>query len=137
MHCHAPSHITSGTLLTSLHTISSCYALSIPLCFLHTPPILHFSLLTAVDGVPSDDLYERGVNVATTVYQLEGEGEKANFVPVHEHSTNMVKVTLLNPKKVCTMEEESRTLLVLFSGFLPAFHQLSILQATESWFEAW
>ena len=111
MHCHAPSPVTSGTLLTSLHTISSCYILlhfSIPpLCFLHTPPILHFSLLTAADGVPSDDLYERGVNMATTVYQLEGEGEKANFVPVHEHSTNMVKVALLNPKKVCTMEEES------------------------------
>lgn len=45
--------------------------------------------------------------MATTVYQLEGEGEKANFVPVHEHTTNMVKVALLNPKKVCTIEEES------------------------------
>ena len=104
--CTQSCRYTSDTQLISLHTISFGFSIP-PLCFFHTPPVLHFSLFTAADAVPSDDLYERGVNMATTVYQLEGEGEKANFVPVHEHTTNMVKVALLNPKKVCTIEEES------------------------------
>ena len=60
----------------------------------HTPP--H----TAADGVPSDDVYERAVNLATTVYQLEGEGEMASFVPVHENSNQMLRIALLNTKKV-------------------------------------
>ena len=66
----------------------------------HVPGNYFLPFHTAADGVPSDDVYERAVNMATTVYQLEGEGEKASFVPVHENSNQMVKVALLNPKKV-------------------------------------
>jgi len=34
------------------------------------------------------------------VYQLEGEGEMASFVPIHEISNQMLRITLLNTKKV-------------------------------------
>ena len=34
------------------------------------------------------------------VYQLEGEGEMASFVPIHEISNQMLRIALLNTKKV-------------------------------------
>jgi len=34
------------------------------------------------------------------VYQLEGEGEMASFVPIHENSNQMLRIALLNTKKV-------------------------------------
>ena len=73
---------------THTHTIS------------HTHHLTHTPSHTAADGVPSDDVYERAVNLATTVYQLEGEGEMASFVPVHENSNQMLRIALLNTKKV-------------------------------------
>ena len=66
----------------------------------HTHHLTHTTSHTAADGVPSDDVYERAVNLATTVYQLEGEGEMATFVPVHENSNQMLRIALLNTKKL-------------------------------------
>ena len=65
----------------------------------HTHHLTHTPSHTAADGVPSDDVYERAVNLATTVYQLEGEGEMASFVPVHENSNQMLRIALLNPRR--------------------------------------
>ena len=76
-HTHAPTHACTHT-----HT--------------HT----HIPSHTAADGVPSDDVYEMAVNLATMVYQLEGEQEMASFVPVHENSNQMLRIALLNTKKV-------------------------------------
>ena len=55
---------------------------------------------TASESVPSDDIHEKAVNLATVVYQLEGEGDKVQYVPIHENSAQMVKVALLSTKRV-------------------------------------
>lgn len=54
----------------------------------------------ASEMVSSDDVHEKAVNLVTVVYQLEGEGDKLHYTPIHENSTHMVKVSLLNTKKV-------------------------------------
>ena len=54
----------------------------------------------ASESVPSDEVHEKAVNLATMVYQLEGEGNMAQFVPFYEHTSQMVKVALLNTKRV-------------------------------------
>ncbi len=38
--------------------------------------------------------------MVTVVYQLEGEGDKLQYTPIHDNSAQMVKVSLLNTKKV-------------------------------------
>ena len=58
-------------------------------------------LFTASESVPSDEIYEKAVTVATRVYQLEGEGEKLHYSLVQENTPQMVRVALLNSKKVC------------------------------------
>ena len=45
-------------------------------------------------------MYEKAVNMATVVYQLEGEGEKTHFVPIHENIAKMLQVSILHPTKV-------------------------------------
>ena len=50
--------------------------------------------------MPSDEVYEKAVNMATVVYQLEGEGEKTQFVPIHENSAKMLQVSILHPSRV-------------------------------------
>ena len=58
-------------------------------------------MYTASESVPSDEIYEKAVTTATRVYQLEGEGEKLRYSLVQENTPQMVRVALLNPKKVC------------------------------------
>ncbi len=43
------------------------------------------------------------MNMVTVVYQLEGEGDKLQYTPIHENSAQTVKVSLLNTKKVIIM----------------------------------
>ena len=50
--------------------------------------------------MPSDEVYEKAVNMATVIYQLEGEAEKTQFVPIHENSAKMLQVSILHPTKV-------------------------------------
>ena len=50
--------------------------------------------------MPGDEIYEKAVNQATVVYQLEGEGEKTQFVPIHENAAKMLQVSLLHPTRV-------------------------------------
>lgn len=50
--------------------------------------------------MPSDEVYEKAVNMATVVYQLEGEAEKTQFVPIHENSAKMLQVSVLHPTRV-------------------------------------
>ena len=57
-------------------------------------------LVAAVENVPSDEVYEKAVNMATVVYQLEGEGEQLQFVPIHENGAKMLQVSILHPTKV-------------------------------------
>lgn len=57
-------------------------------------------LFAGPESVPSDEIYEKAVNLATVVYQLEGEGEKTQFVPVHENIAKMLQVSILHPKRV-------------------------------------
>ena len=54
----------------------------------------------APDSVPSDEVYEKAVNMATVVYQLEGEGDKAQFVAIHDNTAKMLQVSILHPTKV-------------------------------------
>ena len=56
---------------------------------------------TASESVPSDEVHEKAVTTATRVYQLEGEGEKLHYSLIHDNTPQMVRVALLNPKKVC------------------------------------
>ena len=62
--------------------------------------ILHM-LPADPESVPGDEVYEKAVNMATIVYQLEGEGEKLQFIPVQENNAKMLQVSILHPKKVC------------------------------------
>lgn len=50
--------------------------------------------------MPSDEIYEKAVNMATMVYQLEGEAEKTQFVPIHENVAKMLQVSILHPTRV-------------------------------------
>jgi len=88
---HAHTHIHTHTH-THTHTYTHTHT--------HTHTHIHTHTHTAADSVPSDEVYERAVNQATMVYQLEGEGEMASFVPIHEISHQMLRITLLNTKKV-------------------------------------
>ncbi len=63
------------------------------------PPYLQPPWL-ASESVHTDEVYERAVNNATVVYQLEGVDDKAKFVPVHDHSAQMLKVAVLSTEKV-------------------------------------
>ena len=55
----------------------------------------------ASESVPNDDLFEKSVNMVTTVMQLEGTTvESAKFTTVHENSNHMLKTALLDSKKV-------------------------------------
>ena len=56
--------------------------------------------LAASESVPNDDLYEKSVNMVTTVMQLEGTDDKAHFTTIHESSNHMLKTALLDTKKV-------------------------------------
>ena len=60
------------------------------------------SYLVGIENVPSDEVYEKAVNMATVVYQLEGEGEKTQFVPIHENGAKMLQVSILHPTRVST-----------------------------------
>ena len=53
--------------------------------------------------MPSDEVYEKAVNMSTVVYQLEGEGEQLQFVPIHENVAKMLQVSILHPTKVSSM----------------------------------
>lgn len=55
--------------------------------------------------MPSDEVYEKAVNMATVVYQLEGEGEKTQFVPIHENGVKMLQVSILHPTRVCVFNK--------------------------------
>ena len=50
--------------------------------------------------MPSDEIYEKAVNMATVVYQLQGEAEKTQFVPIHENVAKMLQVSVLHPTRV-------------------------------------
>ena len=54
----------------------------------------------ASESVPADELHEKAVCLATTVYVLEGDKDTAHFVPIHEGSIKMISVNLLQPKCV-------------------------------------
>ena len=66
--------------------------------------IIRILLLTVLaadpESVPGDEVYEKAVNMATIIYQLEGEGEKLQFIPIHENVAKMLQVSILHPKKV-------------------------------------
>ena len=56
--------------------------------------------LSASESVPNDDLFEKSVNMVTTVMHLEGTDDKAHFTTIHENSNHMLKTVLLDTKKV-------------------------------------
>ena len=56
--------------------------------------------LAASESVPNDDLYEKSVNMVTTVMQLEGTDDNAHFTTIHESSNHMLKIAILDTKKV-------------------------------------
>lgn len=65
------------------------------------PLALCFDTIIAAESVPGDDIHERAVNIATTVYLLEGDKpEVAQYVPIHECTAKMVSVGLLQTKSV-------------------------------------
>lgn len=53
------------------------------------------------------------MNLVTMVYQLEGEGDKLHYTPIHENSTQMLKVALLNTKKVRVLGRLFFSILIL------------------------
>ena len=62
--------------------------------------IIIIHCILGIENVPSDEVYEKAVNMATVVYQLEGEGEKMQFVPIHDNVTKMLQVSILHPSRV-------------------------------------
>ena len=70
------------------------------------PPYLPLSLplflllAAAATSVPSDEVYEKAVNQATNVYQFQGDQDKGQFVLILENSPQMLKIGLLDSKKV-------------------------------------
>ena len=61
--------------------------------------ILH--LYIASECAAGDEVYERAVNMVTTVYRLEGaDKDSLQFVPIHENSNKMVTVDILHTKQV-------------------------------------
>ncbi len=54
----------------------------------------------ASESVPGDEVHEKAVNLATVVYQLEGEPDTAQFVPIHEGTAKMLSVNILQTKQV-------------------------------------
>ena len=61
---------------------------------------MYVCLLTvAVAGsVPADEVYEKAVNMATKVYQFNTE--RGVYETIHENSSHMIKIGLLDSKKV-------------------------------------
>ena len=56
-------------------------------------------------SVPSDEVYEKAVTTATKVYSYQGEDDNGQFVIVHEDKAQVLKIALLDTKKVkCTGE---------------------------------
>lgn len=72
----------------------------------------------ASESVPGDEVYERAVNLATTVYQLEGDKDSAQFVPIHEGITKMITVALLQTKSVSLNTTPSPSSEILPSPFM-------------------
>jgi hypothetical protein len=59
------------------------------------------ALSPASESVPSDEIYEKAVCLATSVFVLEGDkADAAKFVPIHEGSMKMISVNMLQPKCV-------------------------------------
>ena len=57
-------------------------------------------LSLASESVPNDDLFEKSVNMVSTVMQLEGTDDSAHYTTIHENSNHMLKTSLLDTKKV-------------------------------------
>ena len=59
--------------------------------------------LSATDSLPPDEVYERGVNLSTKIYQYtqDGSGETpGKYTIIHEDVPTMPKIALLDSKKV-------------------------------------
>ena len=80
--------------------LSSLYAL----CLHH---VMLCCLSVASESAPGDEVHEKAVNLATVVYQLEGEPDTAQFVPIHEGTTKMLSVNILQTKQVSTGDRGS------------------------------
>ena len=67
------------------------------------------AVFVASESVPNDDLYEKSVNMVTTVMHLEGDiEEKAHYTTIHDSSNHLLKMSILDRNKVvkiltCTM----------------------------------
>jgi hypothetical protein len=57
------------------------------------------------ESVPNDDLYEKSVNMVTTVMHLEGDSEdNAHFTTVHESSNHLLKMGILDTNKILLLD---------------------------------
>ena len=65
--------------------------------------IVHLLLLYYTDSMPLDDMYEKGVNQSTKIYQYtqDGSGDTSGkYTVIHEDTPTMPKIALLDSKKV-------------------------------------
>ena len=56
--------------------------------------------------MPLDDVYEKGVNLATKIYQYTQDGSAettGKYITIHEDTPTMPKIALLDSKKVLKM----------------------------------
>lgn len=65
-------------------------------------------LVLDAHSVPSDEVYEKAVTMATKVYSYQGEDENGQFVIVHEEKAQILKIALLDTKKVKFVGAEKR-----------------------------
>lgn len=91
IHVHVPDPGTIDLGQKKLSKVFMCHLL---------PTLPTYPIPAGTEDVPGDEVYEKAVNTATVVYQLEGEAEKTQFVPIHENSTKMLQVSILHPKRV-------------------------------------
>lgn len=57
-------------------------------------------IIIEINSVPSDEVYEKGMSLATKVYQFIMEGDVGKYLVVHEDSAQPLKISLLDTKKV-------------------------------------
>lgn len=50
--------------------------------------------------MPTDEVYEKGMSLATKVFQFVMEGDVGKYLIVHEDSAVPLKISLLDTKKV-------------------------------------
>ena len=93
VHVPDPGTIDLGQKNFLKFLCATCY-------LLYLPTLPTYPIPAGTEDVPGDEVYEKAVNTATVVYQLEGEAEKIQFVPIHENSAKMLQVSILHPTRV-------------------------------------